>query len=274
MIAFPNCKINLGLQVLQKRGDGFHDLATVFYPVPLKDALEIITSPQADSPAIAVYGLTVQGDASDNLCIKAWQLLQKDFPSLPRVKVHLLKNIPMGAGLGGGSADAAFMLRLLNDKFRLGLSTVQLLHYAGKLGSDCPFFILNQPCVATGRGEVLKPVQINLSGYQLVLVSPGIHVSTGWAFSQLAFPGGSKNPVDLETIVLQPAAAWKQYLYNDFEPVVFAAYPALQSIKDHLYELGALYASMSGSGSTVFGIFSGECNLPGNLPVSYRVIRL
>ena len=187
MIVFPNCKINLGLKILGKRDDGFHNLETVFYPIPFKDALEIIANTQnKNGVEFTGTGLAVDGEAIDNLCVKAYQLLKNDFPQLPAVKIHLHKAIPMGAGLGGGSADAAFMLRLLNEKFNLNLSTPQLLNYALQLGSDCPFFISNKPCMATGRGEVLEEVAVDLSAYKIVLINPGIHINTGWAFSQLS----------------------------------------------------------------------------------------
>lgn len=274
LIAFPNCKINLGLQVLQKRSDGFHDIETIFYPVPLKDALEIITLPNTDLTLLQAHGLPINGEAADNLCVKAWQLLKKEFPGMPPVQIQLLKNIPMGAGLGGGSADAACMLQLLNNKFRLGLSSQQLIGYAALLGSDCPFFIINQPCFAAGRGEILKPIDIDLSGYQLVLVHPDIHINTGWAFSQLNVKSPLKKPGSIEVIASQPVHSWKQHLANDFETPVFDRHPEIQSIKAHLYQTGALYASMSGSGSTVFGIFDGALNLAALLPKHYRTIRL
>ncbi len=274
MLVFPNCKINLGLQVLQKRSDGYHDIASIFYPLPLRDALEIVPQQPTTFPVIYHYGLPINGNDADNLCIKAWQLLKKDFPDLPPVQIHLLKNIPMGAGLGGGSADGAFMLQLLNNKYHLQLSTEQLMAYALQLGSDCPFFIINQPAYATGRGEILTPVQLTLAGYQLVLVNPGMHINTGWAFSQLAIRGLlTKKPALLE-VVVQPPAQWKHQLINDFEQPVFAAHPTLNTIKENLYSMGAVYASMSGSGSTIFGIFNSTINLTSGLPAHYTVIQL
>jgi 4-diphosphocytidyl-2-C-methyl-D-erythritol kinase len=274
LIAFPNCKINLGLQVLQKRGDGFHDIETIFYPVPVKDVLEIIPLPDADLPLVQVHGLLVSGEPADNLCVKAWQLLKKDFPGMRPVQIQLLKNIPMGAGLGGGSADAASMLQLLNNKFQLDLSPKQLIGYAAQLGSDCPFFVINQPCLATGRGEILKPIELDLSGYQLVLVHPDIHINTRWAFSQLNINSGLKKRDNIEAIAHLPLHTWKECLANDFEIPVFNKYPEIQSIKTGLYQMGALYTSLSGSGSTVFGIFDGAFNLAAVLPKHYRVIRL
>jgi 4-diphosphocytidyl-2-C-methyl-D-erythritol kinase len=251
MIVFPNCKINLGLHVLNKREDGFHNLETVFYPLPFKDALESITSSNTEIEFTGT-GLAVDGSTADNLCVKAYHLLKKDFPQLTSIKIHLHKAIPMGAGLGGGSADAAFMLKMLNEKFKLNLSTAKLLNYALQLGSDCPFFIINKPCFATGRGEILEEINIDLSAYKIVLINPGIHINTGWAFSNItpALPEKSLNE-----IIQQPIHTWKEDLKNDFETPVFAAHPAIKEIKDTLFAQGAVYAAMSGSGSTVFGIF-------------------
>ena len=253
MLLFPNCKINLGLHICNKRADGFHDLETIFYPVGLKDVLEIIPSHNSTtSIEFTASGLIVQGDEANNICIKAYHLLKKDFPDLPAIKMHLHKVIPMGAGLGGGSADGAFTLQLLNTKFNLNLSTPQLLNYALQLGSDCPFFIINSPCFATSRGEILEPIEVDLSDYQIILVNPGIHINTGWAFSQLSPALPEKS---VATTIAQPITTWRQELQNDFERPVFEKYAEIKNIKEHLYESGAVYAAMSGSGSTVFGIF-------------------
>ena len=271
MIVFPNCKINLGLRVEQKRSDGFHDIETVFYPVGLRDVLELVKSEvgsQKTDAEIKNYGLKIEGNALDNLCTKAYQLLKKDFPDLPRVQIHLLKNIPMGAGLGGGSADGAFMLQLLNDKFHLNLATDQLISYALLLGSDCPFFISNQPCYARGRGEIISPINLNLSAYRLVLVFPGIHIPTGWAFSQLQLSEGHR--ISLKQIAQQPVNTWKQALVNDFEMPVFDKYPEIKMIKETLYQQGAVFAAMSGSGSTVFGLFEQRNISTLRLPHSYK----
>lgn len=249
MIVFPNCKINLGLHITRKRPDGFHDLETIFYPLMVKDALEAIT---AGALRFNSSGITIPGEPGSNLCLQAWQLLSADFPDLPPVDIHLHKNIPIGAGLGGGSADAAFMLRLLNDKFKLELTDGQLLAYAAQLGSDCPFFVLNKPCYATGRGEILTPCPVDLSGYRLLLVHPGIHVNTGRAFGEIT----PKEPVrSLTDIIALPVEYWKGVLTNDFEEPVCAAHPVIADIKEKMYALGAVYASMSGSGSAVFGLF-------------------
>lgn len=265
MLSFPNCKINLGLNILRKREDGFHDLETIFYPVGLRDALEIITTDNPEEITYSFSGNIVNGNEADNLCIKAYHLLKKGFPALPSIKLHLHKAIPMGAGLGGGSADGAFTLKLLNDKFRLELSTDQLLGYAATLGSDGPFFIINKPCFASGRGEILSEIETDLSAYTIVLINPGIHINTGWAFSQLTPAVPEQVILD---IIKQPIASWKDELRNDFEIPVFAAHPQIKEIKEKLYDSGALYAAMSGSGSTVFGIFPKGHLIP-DFPESY-----
>ncbi len=253
MLRFPNCKINLGLHILHKKEDGFHAIETVFYPLLFTDVLEVIPNKQNDIPVeFTGTGLVVNGSTDDNLCSKAYHLLKKDFQQLPPVKIHLHKIIPMGAGLGGGSADAAFMLKLLNDKFNLNLSTDKLISYSLQLGSDCPFFIINKPCYATSRGEMLEEISLDLSACKIVLVNPGIHINTGWAFSQIA-PAPTKKSI--KEIIQQPIITWKDELQNDFEKVVFAAHAEIQNIKEALYQQGALYAALSGSGSTVFGIF-------------------
>jgi 4-diphosphocytidyl-2-C-methyl-D-erythritol kinase len=268
MIVFPNCKINLGLHILRRRADGFHDLETVFYPLPLTDALEVLSDSNLQ---FASSGIPVPGDEQDNLCLKAWRLLKADFPNLPEVKIHLHKHIPIGAGLGGGSADAAFTLQLLNEKFRLGIDAEQLIDYAARLGSDCPFFIRNKPCYATGRGEVLEPLELDLSAYSWLLVYPGIHVNTGWAFGRITPREPKQN---LRQSILQPVEEWKKLIYNDFEAPVFSAHPVLGEIKEQLYEAGALYATMSGSGSAVVGIFPKNKITGASWDAGYRVFRI
>jgi 4-diphosphocytidyl-2-C-methyl-D-erythritol kinase len=256
MIVFPNCKINLGLHITRKRADGYHDIDTVFYPVPLEDALECIHAPSSAEPiAFTASGLPVAGNASDNLCVKAWYLLKKDFPDLPPVQMHLHKAIPMGAGLGGGSADGAFALQLLSQLFHLNLSTEQLEGYALQLGSDCPFFIRNRPCHATGRGEQMQPVQTDLSGYTIVVVHPGIHISTAKAFAGITPHMPERS---LAEIIALPVTEWKEHLVNDFEKSIASDWPAIAGIKQQLYAAGAAYASMSGSGSAVYGLFPKE----------------
>lgn len=252
MIVFPNCKINLGLHITSKRADGFHNLETVFYPLIWTDALEAVKS---ESDSLTLSGIPVPGNAGDNICFKAAELLRKDFPQISRLSIHLHKTIPAGAGLGGGSADGAFMLLLLNHKYNLQLSDRQLITYAGQLGSDCPFFIVNKPCFASGRGEVLHPVDLCLDNYSFLVIHPGIHVNTGWAFTQIT-PASAATP--LTEIIRQPVEKWKKLLVNDFEVPVFKKYPEIGQLKETLYRSGALYASMTGSGSSLYGIFPKE----------------
>jgi 4-diphosphocytidyl-2-C-methyl-D-erythritol kinase len=266
MISFPNCKINLGLNIVAKRTDGYHDLETVFYPVYLKDILEVIQ--EADFKYSST-GLQINGKEGDNLCVKAYKILKKDFPQLPNVHIHLHKVIPMGAGLGGGSADGAFLLTLLNKKFHLDLTEEQLINYALQLGSDCPFFIINKPCFATGRGEQLKPIHLDLSSYHLVLVNPGIHVSTKAAFSQL-MPHSPANCIT--EVITKPVETWKGLLKNDFEETVFKLHPEVKAVKEELYKKGAEFASMTGTGSTVYGFFKKEVKPSFTFPADYLVL--
>ncbi len=254
MIQFPNCKINLGLSILEKRTDGFHALETVFYPVALDDILEIttISGKQNELVEFTSSGNPIPGDVSGNLCVKAYHLLKADFPQLSAVKIHLHKKIPIGAGLGGGSSDGAKALSILNDLFELKLSKEKLIHYAAQLGSDCPFFILNEACHATGRGEIMQPIPIHLSNYTIALLHPGIPISTGWAFQQITPTIKEKA---IATIIQQPITTWENELINDFEIPVFSAHPSLSLIKNYLYDQGAIYASLSGSGSSIFGLF-------------------
>lgn len=252
MLTFPNCKINLGLNILRKREDGFHDLQTVFYPLPFFDILEIVRN--NSSTELINTGIS-GGDEKDNLCLKAYRLLKRDFPGLPEIKIHLHKTIPVGAGLGGGSSDAAFMLKLLNDKFELNISKEQLLVYASQLGSDCPFFMINEPALASSVGEKMKRISLFLSSYKLLLVNPGIHISTKELFQKItpAIPVKS-----ISEIIGQSINTWKGELKNDFEPIVFKMFPEIEKIKKFLYNHNAVYASMTGSGSSVFGIFHSE----------------
>ncbi len=270
MVSFPNCKINLGLHILGKRTDGFHNLETCFYPIPLTDALEIITAPDQEFH-FNQTGLTLNLPASGNICIKAYELFREAYPDCPPVHMHLHKTIPSGAGLGGGSADAAFTLLLLNEKYKAGFSQDALISLALQLGSDCPFFILNRPCIATGRGEEMKPIDLDLSQHTIMLVNPGIHVNTGWAFSQVRI---TQHTGTLNSLISLPLEEWKDRLVNDFEEPVFATHPELSSIKATLYKAGAVYASMSGSGSTLYGIFRNHDFTPPSFPGQYftRVI--
>jgi 4-diphosphocytidyl-2-C-methyl-D-erythritol kinase len=268
MVTFPNSKINLGLHIVGKRGDGYHAIETVFFPVQLKDALEVIEKEKFE---FSMSGSPIEGETEKNLCIKAYHLLKKDFPQLPSVQMHLHKAIPMGAGLGGGSADGAFTLKLLNKKFELNLSEKQLINNSLQLGSDCPFFILNKPCFATGRGEILEPTELDLSEFKIVIVHPAIHISTAWAFANIK---PLKTIKSIKQIIQQPITTWKDELINDFEKPVFAKHPEIKSIKEALYDEGALYASMSGSGSAVYGIVRKEKTISLSFPENYFVMTL
>lgn len=269
MVLFPNAKINLGLNVVEKRADGYHNIESVFLPIDIKDALEIIVSQDSKEDIVFTNsGLQIVGDISCNLCIRAFKLLKKDF-DLPPIKMHLHKSIPMGAGLGGGSADGAFALKILNDKFNLKLSETELINYSLKLGSDCPFFILNKPAFATSRGEVLEKINLDLSAYKIVIINPRIHISTAWAFNHIIpqFPQKS-----VSKIVEQPINSWKNELKNDFEISVLKEHASVKKIKDTLYNYDAIYASLTGTGSTVFGIFNKEVDISiFNFPEKYLV---
>ena len=252
MITYPNAKINLGLNIVEKRPDGYHNLETIFYPIALQDALEVTQLEGEKEYALALSGTPIEGDPDQNLVVKAYKLLKSDFPNLPPVNIHMFKHIPTGAGLGGGSADAAFMLKLLNDKFQLKLSVEQLEEYASRLGADCAFFIQNKPVFASGIGNIFEQVQVSLKGYYIVLVKPDVFVSTKEAYS-LVKP--KKPAQSLKEIARMPVETWRATMKNDFEESVFKLYPEIAAIKDKLYDMGAIYASMSGSGSSVFGIF-------------------
>ena len=255
MITFPNAKINLGLNITEKRPDGYHNLETVFYPIPLEDALEItILNDSKQKFVLHQSGLEISGEPETNLVVKAYLLLEQEF-QLPPVDIYLYKHIPSGAGLGGGSANAAFMLKLLNEKFNLHLADEKLEEYAAILGADCAFFIKNKPTFAGGIGNIFSPIDLSLKGYQLVLVKPDVFVSTRDAFSQIQphYPDHS-----LKEIIRRPVSEWKNCMFNDFEKSVFPQYPVIEEIKKELYSKGAIYAAMSGSGSSVFGLFSPE----------------
>jgi 4-diphosphocytidyl-2-C-methyl-D-erythritol kinase len=254
MISFPPCKINLGLNIISKRADGYHDIETCFYPVPWTDILEIIPSKEF---SFTSSGTPIPGANDQNLCVKAYQLLQQDF-DLPPVSIYLHKIIPTGAGLGGGSSDAAYTLKILNSVFDIQLGTQQLKEYASKLGSDCSFFIESKPMFGEGRGDLLTAINIDLKGYYLVLVNPNVHVSTAQAYAGVVPqmpPHGSK------AILKKPVNQWRHLLSNDFELSVFKQHPLIGEVKDSLYAQGAAYASMSGSGSTVFGLFAYQVDL-------------
>jgi len=250
VIVFPNCKINLGLHVLEKRPDGFHNIETIFYPLPFYEALEAVKAPDGVT-SFHSSGLPVPLDGKPNICLQAYEILKKEY-KIPAVKFHLHKKIPSGAGLGGGSADGAFTLCLLNKIFSLDLSKKKLQTMAASLGSDCAFFLENKPMHARGRGEILTPVAVNLNGYSLVLVIPPIHACTTEAYANIR---PEKPAIPLKEILKKPIEQWKETLTNDFERAVFLKYPEIKKIKALLYQEGAMYASMSGSGSAVFALF-------------------
>ncbi len=294
MIEFPNAKINIGLNVVAKREDGYHDIETVFYPVLLQDALEIKLMRPLDPAQLRKRieaGLMVQPDdaflpfrllpkkedfpccslemtgnefpfkAADNLVVKAYLMLQQDF-DLPSIDIKLYKHIPSGAGLGGGSSDCAFMIKLLNRRFNLRMRESMMERYAARLGSDCAFFISNTPSIATGRGEILNPIGLSLKGYTILLVKPDVAVSTAEAYAGVT---PHKPETSLADAVMRPVSEWRDCVFNEFEPSVFKKYPLLADIKQKLYDLGAEYAAMTGSGSTVYGIFSEPLDRPSEL---------
>lgn len=261
MITFPNAKINLGLNIVEKRSDGYHNLETVFYPIPLEDVLEIKAIDNlASDYELYISGIEVESNSDKNLVVKAYKLLQTKF-DLPPIQIYLHKTIPSGAGLGGGSSDASFMLKLLNDYFKLGLKYSQLEELATSLGADCPFFINNTPIFAQGIGEIFTPVELSLKGYYLYLVKPDVFISTAMAFSSI----NPKYPkTSLKEIIAHPVENWKHLMINDFEEPIFKQTPQLQELKDGMYDKGAIYAAMSGSGSTIYGLFKEAEGLENN----------
>ncbi|MEO7264306.1 MAG: 4-(cytidine 5'-diphospho)-2-C-methyl-D-erythritol kinase [Ferruginibacter sp.] len=267
MVVFPHCKINIGLQVLGKRPDGYHNIQTVFYPLAVYDVLEIIeASPGNYHFSFRSSGLPITAPATKNICVKAYEAFKAKCKQLPEIHMHLHKAIPIGAGLGGGSADAAFVLKLLNEKFYAGLSEDEISNIAETLGSDCVFFTQNLPCFAEGRGEMLSPVSLDLSAFKILLVYPAIHINTAIAFKEIK---PNKNPVDIKSAMNLPVTDWKNIISNDFEKTIFPRYPILAEIKNNLYKSGAIYASMSGSGSTLYGIFKKDSHPVFNFPADY-----
>lgn len=263
MLSFPNIKINLGLNVIQKRADGYHELESVFYPMGWTDALEII---KADKFQFTSTGIAVPGDTDQNLVVKAFRKIQAIYNIEKEVAIHLHKVIPTGAGLGGGSADAVFAIKLVSELFNLQIPLERQLSIAAELGSDCPFFVHNTPCIVTGRGDILKPISLDLSHWHFVVVHPGIHVATADAFAGIR---PSRHAASVNEIVLKPVTSWKDTLVNDFEKTVFAKFPEIQKLKESMYRQGAVYTSMSGSGSAVFGMFAEPVEL--DLPAQYKV---
>lgn len=251
MLTFPNAKINIGLQITSKREDGYHNIESIFYPVPFKDALEAVPYTRM---RFQTAGIEIPGRKEDNICIKAWELLHQEH-EIENVDMFLYKHIPAGSGLGGGSADAAYTLKLLNSLFELSLTNDQLKEYAARLGSDCPFFIDNIPAIVRGRGEVLEKADLSLDGYYIKLVIPDVHISTAEAYSKI-HPVKADYPI--EKVCITAIEEWKEFVVNDFEKIVFNMHPHLKKIRDQLYDSGALYASMSGSGSAFYGIYKDQ----------------
>jgi 4-diphosphocytidyl-2-C-methyl-D-erythritol kinase len=265
MLVFPKAKINLGLRITGKRNDGYHNIETIFYPVSLYDALEIVVNTNASNGDIlTLTGYNLPDSTEDNLVIRSVQKLRESFP-IPFLKIHLHKNIPAGAGLGGGSSDAACMLKTLDRIFGLSLSVDKLKSIAAGLGSDCPFFIDCQPAFASGRGEILVPVKSVLNGFYGVLLNPGISVSTKEAYDNCV---ASIPETSLNELIDTPVVEWKELVVNDFEKTIFKRYPQIKMIKQDLYDSGAVYSSMSGSGSAVFGIFNERPVIPERLKKS------
>jgi 4-diphosphocytidyl-2-C-methyl-D-erythritol kinase len=270
MLCFPNAKLNLGLFVTEKRSDGFHNIETILIPIALCDALEITNIERkgvCDTP-LHIHGLQIAGNPNDNLVFNAYKLLKNDF-DLPNIHIDLLKKIPFGAGLGGGSSDATFMLKLLNQKFSLQISDEKLENYARQIGSDCAFFVKNKPVFAYEKGDKFEPINLDLSNYQIVLICPPIHVNTKTAYQNIVpKPVGAEHAsplLHLRNIADIPVSEWKNVLKNDFESFVFSQHPILSNIKQELYKAGAIYASMSGSGSAIFGLFN-KCS-------EYRILQ-
>ncbi len=256
MISFPNAKINIGINITEKRPDGFHNIETIFYPINLFDILEV-KAPE-NNFSFTSSGIPIEDEKHENnICIKAYNLLKKNY-FIPPIHMHLHKNIPIGAGLGGGSSDAASTLKMLNSMIKLEISDTKLMKIAENTGSDCPFFILNKPSYATNKGDVLTPANIDLKGYFLVLVYPLIHVNTAAAYKKIK---PQRSSIKLTEQIKLPVETWKGKIINDFEKIIFEEYPEIQEIKEQLYISGAVYASMSGSGSAVYGLFKNEINL-------------
>lgn len=261
MICFPNAKINLGLNIIEKRNDGFHNIETVFYPVGWNDVLEIIPNKANNSLTqdfnLFLSGIPILGSLNENLLYKAYHIIKK-IKNVPSINVYLHKTIPMGAGLGGGSSDAAYFIKQLNEQFSLNLSEPEMIEIASQLGSDCAFFIKNKPVYATEKGNMFSETKINLSNLYIVIIFPNVHSNTKEAYSLVTPQKPQKN---ILTIINQPIDTWKNELKNDFEESIFKLYPIVEQVKNNLYNIGAIYASMSGSGSAVFGLFNAEVNI-------------
>ena len=269
MLVFPNAKLNLGLYVTERRADGFHNLESVFLPLPWTDALEILPAESGHATSITLTGRPIPGTPATNLCVRAYELLQADFPQLPPAQIYLHKLVPIGAGLGGGSADAAFALRAANDLFGLGISVEMLESYARRLGSDCAFFIRNKPVLALERGDVFEEIELSLAGIGCVVAYPNLHISTPEAFARIV----PQQPAHkLREALARPLDTWRDSVSNDFEASLAPAYPVLADIKQRLYAAGAAYASLSGSGSAVYGLWPADTSTPSMVwPSDYTV---
>lgn len=252
MICFPNGKINLGLRITEKRSDAYHNLDTVFVPLAIHDALEF---QEATETSFFLSGDPVPGNPNDNFVVKALNLMRENFPEIPPQTIHLLKHIPNGAGMGGGSSDASFMIRALNETYSLNMNQDDMKKIALEIGSDCPFFIENKPCYGQSRGEVLTPLKLDLSEWEILVIKPGIHIPTSWAFQQIQVGIPEQS---CREIMELPVSSWKNILLNDFEAPIFKQYPSIATLKDQLYAHGAVYASMSGSGSSLYGLFDSD----------------
>ena len=268
MLVFPNAKLNLGLYITQRRPDGFHTLESVFVPLPWTDALEILPAVPGQPTSLTLTGRPIPGDPATNLCVRAYELLQADFPQLPPVQIYLHKIVPIGAGLGGGSADAAFALKATNELFNLKLSMETLESYARRLGSDCAFFIRNQPVLAVEKGDVFEKINLTLAGVPCVVVYPNLHISTGEAYARIT-PQPPQYP--LREALAQPMEAWRDTVSNDFETALTPTHPVLAEIKQQLYAAGATYASLSGSGSAVYGLWATGEPAATQWPAEYTV---
>jgi 4-diphosphocytidyl-2-C-methyl-D-erythritol kinase len=259
MLTFPTAKLNLGLYVTQRRPDGFHTLESVMVPLPWTDVLEILPAPVSQANSITLTGRPIPGEPATNLCLRAYELLQADFPELPPAQLYLHKIVPIGAGLGGGSADAAFALKAANELFELKLSVEKLESYARRLGSDCPFFIQNKPVLAVQRGDVFEEISLSLTGTGCVVVYPNLHIGTAEAYASIT-PRQPAHP--LREALIQPMETWRATVSNDFETALTPKYPVLGEIKRLLYAAGATYASLSGSGSAVYGLWPAGAEVP------------
>ena len=269
MLTFPNAKLNLGLYVTERRADGFHTLESVFIPLPWTDALELLPAPAGQlETSITLTGRPSPGAPATNLCLRAYALLQADFPQLPAAQLYLHKIVPIGAGLGGGSADTAFVLKAANEVFGLKLTVESLESYARRLGSDCAFFIRNKPVLAVGRGDVFEEIDLNLAGTACVVVYPNLHIGTAEAYARIR-PQQPAHP--LRAALAQPISTWRGTVSNDFETALTPSYPVLAEIKQQLYAAGAAYASLSGSGSAVYGLWADGEPAATPWPVEYTV---